>query len=322
MPLPAASPTLPSFRKQHLLVDSSLRHAQLDGVFVSITPGDPSLWVGVMFVRKGPYAPAVLRFQLSFPPSYPTLPPLVTFSTDVFHPLLTPLTTYTYTTGSSDTDTVSATDEERLPPGGFSLRHGFPQWFGRARKSTTSSRNVSGSGVGSPPQSHTPLAPEAKSSSLVASELNALTASAARDVSVVKILEYIRSTFGDEAVLDSIPLEAAANSGAYHAWRTYRAAFLQTQESSADSPTSDLPSSTIKASDAPILGRNRRPGEWNWDGVWEERVKKAVKASLSESVLFGSNAGEDIIRFRYGDEESLENMKQQLERVVNRMAEA
>lgn len=32
---------------------SSLRSAPLDGVFVSITPGDPSLWVGVIFVRKG-----------------------------------------------------------------------------------------------------------------------------------------------------------------------------------------------------------------------------------------------------------------------------
>ena len=32
---------------------STLKHAQLDGVFVSITPGDPSLWVGVIFVRKG-----------------------------------------------------------------------------------------------------------------------------------------------------------------------------------------------------------------------------------------------------------------------------
>lgn len=36
---------------------SSLRYAQLDGVFVSITPGDPSLWVGVIFVRKGTEMP-------------------------------------------------------------------------------------------------------------------------------------------------------------------------------------------------------------------------------------------------------------------------
>jgi hypothetical protein len=34
-------------------LSSTLQHAQLDGVFVSITPGDPSLWVGVIFVRKG-----------------------------------------------------------------------------------------------------------------------------------------------------------------------------------------------------------------------------------------------------------------------------
>jgi hypothetical protein len=32
---------------------SRLRYAQLEGVFLSITPGDPSLWVGVIFVRKG-----------------------------------------------------------------------------------------------------------------------------------------------------------------------------------------------------------------------------------------------------------------------------
>jgi hypothetical protein len=202
----------------------------------------------------------------------------VTFSTDVFHPLLTPLTTYTYTTGSSDTDTVSATDEERLPPGGFSLRHGFPQWFGRARKSAASSREVSGSQVASPAQSST--------------ELSALAATAGKQITIVKVLEYIRSTFSDDSVLDSIPLEAAANPGAYHAWQTHRAAFWQS-----NSPTSETPTSAIvKATDQPGLGRNRRPGEWNWEGVWEERVKKAVRASLSEPVLFGGGVtGEDIV---------------------------
>src|ERR1700761_791163 len=86
--------------------------------------------------RPGPYATAILRFQISFPPTYPSLPPLVTFSTDIFHPLITPLTTYMYTTDIQDSGTVSATDAERLPPGGFSLRDGFPCWFGRgARRS-------------------------------------------------------------------------------------------------------------------------------------------------------------------------------------------
>lgn len=233
----------------------------------------------------GPYAPAVLRFQISFPSSYPALPPLVTFSTDVFHPLLTPLTTYTYTTGSSDTDTVSATDEERLPPGGFSLRHGFPHWFGRARRSARSSREVSGSIVDSPAQSVTPM------HSVVGSTTSASSGipPSATGVSIVTVIDYIRSTFSEEAVLDSVSLEAAANASAYHAWRAYRGPALQAQQSplSPVSPTS---------SEGTALGRNRRPGEWNWDGVWEERVKRAVNTSLSEPVLYGPTAGEDIVR--------------------------
>ncbi|KAI2476812.1 Ubiquitin-protein ligase [Pyrenophora tritici-repentis] len=302
MPLSVAVPALPSFRKQHLLVEfSRLRYAQLDGVFLSITPGDPSLWLGVIFVRKGPYAPAVLRFQISFPPTYPALPPLVTFSTDVFHPLLTPLTTYTYTTGSTDTDTVSATDEERLPPGGFSLRHGFPHWFGRSRKmSAPNSRDASGSALASP-ASTTP----------VPSDLNASSGTPnvpqpTQEVSIVRILEYIRSTFSEESILDSLPLEAAANPGAFHAWRAHRAPIVQAQQPTSPSPE---PSTSEKSEGSSTLGRNRRPGEWNWEGVWEERVRKAVKASLSEPVLYGTSAGEDIIRFREADEEMQEKMK-------------
>lgn len=203
----------------------------------------------------------------------------MTFSTDVFHPLLTPLTTLTYTTGSLDTDTVSATDDERLPPGGFSLRHGFPQWFGRTQRSTASSREVSGSTVTSPTRKNT-YVPSTISSIPVAVE----------DISIVRVLDYIRCSFSEESVLDSLPLEAAANTSAYHAWQTYRAPIFQAQqppESSAESTVAE------HNDDVTALGRNRRPGQWNWEGVWEERVKKAVKASLSEPVLYGP---EDIVR--------------------------
>lgn len=212
----------------------------------------------------------------------------MTFSTDVFHPLLTPLTTYTYTTGSSETDTVSATDDERLPPGGFSLRHGFPHWFGRARKSTPPSRDVSGSIMSSP----------ALSATLATSDMTAGVSVAAQQthqkVSMVRVLEYIRSTFSEEYVLDSLPLEAAANPGAYHAWRTHRGLVAQQSQSRTTSP-SGASQSSDKMSENSALGRNRRPGEWNWEGVWEERVKKAVKASLSESVLYGVGTGDDIV---------------------------
>ena len=110
----------------------------------------------------------------------------------------------------------------------------------------------------------------------------------------MSILEYIRSTFSEEAVLDSLPLEAAANPGAYHAWRTYRSPVLQPPQSSSTLSNPDSPPD--RASESATLGRNRRPGEWNWEGVWEERVRKAIKASLSEPVLFGAGAGEDIVR--------------------------
>lgn len=51
---PTMSQHLPSFRKQHLNIEfASLRAAKLEGVFLSTTPGDPTLWVGVMFVRRG-----------------------------------------------------------------------------------------------------------------------------------------------------------------------------------------------------------------------------------------------------------------------------
>lgn len=237
---------------------------------------------------SGPYAPAVLRFQISFPASYPALPPLVTFSTDVFHPLLTPLTTYTHTTATSDTDTVSATDDERLPPGGFSLRHGFPHWFGRARRSVVTSRDVSGSTVDNAPRTTTPVRSAVECATLGSSQVS----SAVPSVSIVTVLDYIRSTFSEEAVLDSISLEAAANPGAYHAWRAYRGPA---------SPAQPLSPMSNTSSEGHTLGRNRRPGEWNWEGVWEERVRRAVNASLSESVLYGAGAGEDIVSHQKPD---------------------
>jgi hypothetical protein len=247
----------------------------------------PSSYTGFLLYSRlpGPYAPAVLRFHISFPPSYPTLPPLVIFSTDVFHPLLTPLTTFTHTTATSDADTVSATDEERLPPGGFSLRHGFPHWFGRARRSVATSRDVSESAIQSPASAIAPVRSVAEDATL--SSLGVQPA--ATGVSIVTVLEYVRSTFSEETVLDSVSLEAAANPSAYHAWRAYRGPVLP-------APQSLSPISTT-SSEGAALGRNRRPAEWNWDGVWEDRVKRAVSASLSEPVLYGPGAGEDIVSF-------------------------
>ena len=238
------------------------------------------MWSGVLFIREGevyktdqcgirsdispgPYKGAVLRFQISFPYPFPSSAPLITFSSEVFHPLLTPLTTYTYTTSASDADTVSATDHERLPPGGFSLRHGFPQWFGRERKASLDSSKSPRPGEKSSLGSSTAPRP-------------------ILDVTMYDVLEYMRKAFSSEELLDSITLGAAANPGAYHAYRSFRG--------------KTSPAQSRTTSPEPSTSRARRPGEWNWEGVWEERVRRGVQSTLAESVLFGgAGTGDDMV---------------------------
>jgi hypothetical protein len=285
----------------------------------------------------GPYAPSILRFQISFPPTYPSLPPLVTFSTDIFHPLITPLTTYMYTTDIQDSGTVSATDEERLPPGGFSLRHGFPKWFGRgARRSAERARGGStqtpakGSQIGSAVTS-----PESGTGSSLSPTPGRTTAGEGRrarkpDVGIYEVLRYIRSGFDDEDVLDNVPLEAAGNPGAWHAWRTHRIKLgkiipvtdVKEKNNWHDGLSDDGSASSTGAPEgyqrvaggtsAPMAAR--RPGEWNWEGVWEVRVKKGVEASISEAVLYGNTPTDDLIRFLHMQEEEVQTIKENIRR--------
>jgi hypothetical protein len=245
----------------------------------------------LMQLKQGPFMPSILRFHISFPSQFPAYPPLITFSSDIFHPLLTPLTTYTYTTSATDTETVSASDQERLPPGGFSLRHGFPHWFKSRPGSTTPSAAAT-----SPP----PI------------------------VTVYDILDYLRRAFNHETFLDSIPLEAAANPGAYHAWNAHSARKLQaSRAASPQIPPIVVSSSSMRPSrldslspppptlgahgDGTLASRGRRPGQWNWEGVWEDRVKRGIQSTVTEQALFGSAAAADeMIRFSNLDPEAVE----------------
>lgn len=95
-----------------------------------------------------------------------------------------------------------------------------------------------------------------------------------KTVPVTELLDYIRSTFDDETVLDSLTLEAAGNPGAWHAWKAHRG------ENSSPG-ASDSKRATPQA---------RLPGDWHWDGVWARRVQSEVEASHSEPMLYGSSA--------------------------------
>ncbi|KAI0914934.1 ubiquitin-conjugating enzyme/RWD-like protein [Ustulina deusta] len=315
--------TLPALRRQHLLAEfAGLKQVCPNGVYVGLTPGDPSLWSGVIFVRDGPYAPAVMRFQISFPDSYPRLPPLVTFSTDMFHPLITPLSTYTYSTDVQHNGTSSATDEERLPPGGFSLRHGFPDWFGRQGRKAAEGRQSGGDQAARLTPHRPPPPSELSSEGTPGSRNSAIAQSPGffetkkEEVSIFAILLYVRSTFDDEDVLDSIPLEAAGNPGAWNAWRTHR--IEQGKEFESPPPLADV---TATVTSGTSQGSGRKPGEWNWEGVWEERVKKNMSACLSESAMFGpASTADDVIRFLNMGEDDLNSIKETLLRTVDHLS--
>ena len=148
------------------------------------------------------------------------------------------------------------------------------------------------------------------------------------DVSTYDVLRYIRSTFDDEVVLDSVPLEAAGNPGAWHAWRTHQiklGKITPVAEGKENSNWHDGLSDDEERSGTPdgyqrLAGGTsapataRRPGEWNWDGVWEVRVKKGVESSIADASLFGTSAGDDLVRFLNMDGEQIETIKENIRR--------
>ncbi|KAK4891899.1 hypothetical protein LTR27_009598 [Elasticomyces elasticus] len=244
---------------QQLCIEfAALKHACPKGVYIAPVPEEPLRWTGVLFPRKGPYASAVLRFQIDFPVDYPERPPVITFLCDVFHPLVTPWTTYTHTTRDTGADTVSSADEGRLPPGGLTLRHGFPEWHDE-RKRVRDFTKSNGRRHASWPH-------------------------------VVEVLHYLRVVFESVEVLDSAPLEYAANSGAWHAWRSYRSKTAPNTRFSPEAGEAGLATTRQP-------GGARQPGQWNWQGVWQDRVKKSIQASKSDLALFSAN-DDSVINFQ------------------------
>lgn len=270
-----------------------------DGLYMSLTPGKPTQWAGVLFVRKGslsakvrlgcvltiltcigPYAPAVLRFHVSFPPGYPDLPPMITFITDIFHPLVTPVTSYSAST--PDSGAKSAADEQRLPPGAFGLADAFPPWFGASERSTTISIPSSHNAVvQAEPSEHGKLPS-------TTSEVQSSAEQVPPRPSMASVLNYLKRSFDDSDVLNRLPAEAATNPGAWKAWQAYRVSIEVTSSAQTDTVQDKHKSQSLKS-------QARHPDDWSWEGVWERRVRKGVDASISDQVLFGASGGDEMV---------------------------
>ncbi|KAF2149586.1 hypothetical protein K461DRAFT_271165 [Myriangium duriaei CBS 260.36] len=263
----------------------TVRHACPKGIYLTALPDDSTQWEGVLFARQGPYSPAILRFQIIFSEEYPRKPPIIVFTTDVFHPLVSPLTTYTFSNQDTETDTVSASDQHRLPPGAFSLRHGFPECFSKSSASRVESGSI---------MAETGLSPLTNEPSSVPIAFGGPEV-AQGSPHIAVILYYLRAAFTVEEVLDSVSLESAANPAAWHAWRTFRSKSSAKANSVRSKSEAGLsPVEALKQQP----GGARSPGEWNWNGVWEDRVRKSIQNSVSEQAMFKKpGLSEDSIQF-------------------------
>jgi len=285
---------LPSFRRQQLLLEfAAIKSKCPEGIYLAPGAGNPAVWSGVLFVHDGPYASAILRFEVVFPPTYPDAGPSINFSTEMFHPLLVPLTTYTFAAGALDPNaTLSSSETERLKPGSFNLREGFPSWY----SNISDIRSARSSSIGSA------YAEESASTGVRDSvQVEAQEDGAGKEArNLQAVLQYTKRAFEDATLLDGLPLRAAVNTNAWHAWRAHRR--LPRLESRSVSPVS------ADSGRSPLSARLNQ-GDWNWDGVWESRVKNGIEESMSDAVLFGSKNNRpaasisDPIKFAKNDDD-------------------
>ena len=117
---------------------------------------------------------------------------------------------------------------------------------------------------------------------------------------IAQVLQYLRLVFSAPVITDAVPLSSAANPSAWHAWRSHRAKVLgeNRAQSPAKSLNGDASSDGSLSPRAAQPGGARRPGEWNWSGVWEDRVRKVIAASRAEGTLFGGGGTGDVVSAR------------------------
>lgn len=142
---------------------------------------------------------------------------------------------------------------------------------------------------------------------------------------IYDILRYVRGTFDVAEILDKVPLAAAGHPGAWHAWRHYRVKEgivypIEENEETEGESNDDISVSSREVPDGyqrlpggssvPLV--SKRPGEWNWDGVWEVRVKKGTEGSLTEGMLFGRETSDNLIHFLNMDADQYEGIKEDL----------
>lgn len=276
---------LPSFRRQQLLLEfAALKKHCPEGIYLAPSTSNAPTWSGVLFVRSGPYASAIVRFEIVFPLAYPEVAPQIICSTELFHPLLTPLTTYTST--GADLDPAATTNiptTNPRTPGEFSLKHGFSGWFVQP----SDSKAGSSADVRDCDQDDVAIIPHQSGRN------RARHNSSVNTLNIHSVLAYFKRAFEDDEFLDALPYAAATNTNAWYAWRTHRG--LPGVGAESVNGASMEPSKAASS-----IGKH--PADWNWDGVWQSRVESGLDESIDDASLYSSQANRtatvpDGIRF-------------------------
>ncbi len=101
---------------------------------------------------------------------------------------------------------------------------------------------------------------------------------------IVDVLEYVKAAFDDASTLDDLPFEAAGNPGAWKAWRAHRKRCSEDE-------------GKISNTAGNLSENEGHTSEWSWDGVWQDRVRKGMDASISAPTLYGSSGHDDPVSF-------------------------
>ena len=204
--------------------------------------------------------------------------------------------------------------QERLPPGALSLRHGFPAWYIR---SSAPSASLNGALTDEDGPRHPDLTQIHMVDVLYymrcafedATALDSVPFEAAGNPGAWyawqahRRKQHERREREERATALSLEETPKKQSELSHARTPSKSAMSHGRSPSKSTPSHARTRSRGVVGTPGANGENstpsraKRPSEWNWEGVWEQRVKKAINESLNEGTLFGSTVKDDDIHF-------------------------
>lgn len=216
------------------------------------------------------------------PDQYPDTAPLITFDTEVFHPLVAGNASQTSTGKPARPTAEDSEYSASLPTGGFSLQHGFPSWFTQ----------------------QTPNQPDTPDRKKLGKRLTAragfIATTKQRRPHIAEALQYLKRAFSDETLLDALNYLEVVNADALKAWLGYRSlrTINKREILGAGSGTGNNWTNGTGTNGASSSHSDSMENE-KWAGIWESEVRSIVSASTLRQLLSHQSSKSDDIVSNY-----------------------